>query len=344
MRRSTLFALLLLLLTLGLRPAFAQNEAAAPAGDEEASSDEATSDEATSDEGAAPAETAAPAPGGAVEPILVGFNLTNLGKLDLATGAYNAEFFLTLTCPKSKPDCPKEFELDGGTITKSEKVDDEDGRTVFRVKAELSQDLDLSGYPFDEHVLSIAFVHPTADMKEVVYAVDKEDTDVSPTVKVPGFDIVDHEASVIEQVYDSPEDKSSLYNFDLTIKRVTLTSILKSYMPPLFIVFVASLGLLLKAKSVTNRLGMGTAGLLSAVMFHISSTSSLPPLGYLTRVDKFMLGVYVILVANIISTVLIMVRDDRKDEEGANSVFKLARIVVPVLALVILACVLMGFI
>lgn len=293
--------------------------------------------------GSAPPAPAASAPGGGTVTEKIGLSLTNLGRLDLATGTFNAEFFLTFTCPEGSK-CPTEFELDGGTVTKMDKVDEEPGRTVFRVKAEIASELDLSEYPFDEHELSICFNHPTASTAELVYEVDADDTAVDETVKLPGFVIGEHEASVETNRFEGFDQDSSVYSFDISVERVRLTSILKSFLPPLFIVLVASLGLLLKVKSLTNRLGMGTAGLLSAVMFHISSTSALPPLGYLTRADKFMMGTYVVLVANILATVLMLVRDDRKDEAGANAIFSRALVGIPVLALVVYAVVLLGIV
>ncbi len=136
----------------------------------------------------------------------------------------------------------------------------------------------------------------------------------------------------------------SIYTFHLTVHRVRLASILKSLMPPFFIVLVSSLGLLLRPKSITNRLGMGTAGLLSAVMFHISATSSLPPLGYLTRVDKFMLGTYVILVANIVVSILILMRSDKDDDASAMALFSKSLIGVPIFAAVVYVIVLSGIV
>lgn len=290
---------------------------------------------------APPARASAPAPGGGPTMEKIGISLTNLGRLDLATGSFNAEFFLTFTCPEGTATCPTEFELDGGTVTKMDRVDEEPGRIVMRVKADIAADLDLSEYPMDEHELSICFNHPSASTAELVYEVDGDDTAVDETVKLPGYEIGEYEASVETNRFEGYDQDTSVYSFDLTVHRVRLTSILKSFLPPLFIVLVASLGLLLKVKSLTNRLGMGTAGLLSAVMFHISSTSALPPLGYLTRADKFMIGTYVILVANILATVLMLVRDDRKDEAGANAIFGKALVGIPLLALVVYAMVML---
>jgi len=265
-----------------------------------------------------------PAAAGAAQVVKVGVSLTNLGKLDLATGTYNVEFFLTFTCPAGVTNCSTDFALDSGVVTKSEKVEEAPGRTVFRVKADMTEDLDLSEYPLDQHELSISFTHPTEDATKLVYAIDKDNTSVGDSVKLAGFDITDSGGSVETKKFDGVDENFSVYTFHITARRVRLSSYLKGFLPPFFIVLVSCLGLFLRAKSLTNRLTMGTAGLLSAVMFHISSTSSLPPLGYLTRADKFMLVTYVILVANILTCVLMLMKDDKKDEAGTEKVYKMA--------------------
>src|SRR4051794_10221277 len=75
-------------------------------------------------ETAAAPKTEAAAPAGP-QVVKVGVSLTNLGKLDLATGTYNVEFYLTFTCPPGVTDCSTDFALDSGVVTKSEKVPDE---------------------------------------------------------------------------------------------------------------------------------------------------------------------------------------------------------------------------
>jgi len=331
-RKLTLILMLLLLVSL---PVMAQQ-----ATDTAAAETDTTATTTAATETAAAPKTE-PAAAGAPQVVKVGVSLTNLGKLDLATGTYNVEFFLTFTCPAGVTDCSTDFALDSGVITKSEIAEKAPGRTVFRVKADMTEDLDLSEYPLDEHELTISFTHPTEDATKLVYAVDKDNTSVGDSVKLAGFDIVDSGGNVETKKFDGVDENFSVYSFHITARRVRLSSYLKGFLPPFFIVLVSCLGLVLRAKSITNRLTMGTAGLLSAVMFHISSTSALPPLGYLTRADKFMLVTYVILVANLLFCVLMLMKDDKKDEAGTEKMYKTALIGVPVLAVVVYLVVLL---
>jgi hypothetical protein len=106
----------------------------------------------------------------------------------------------------------------------------------------------------------------------------------------------------------------------------------------------SSLVLLLRPTSVGTRISMGTAMLLAAVMFHLSSTSSLPPIGYLTLQDKFMVGNYLVIVANVLFSVLILKATDREDKATADMFDRLAAKVVPALILAVNGLVLGGVI
>jgi uncharacterized membrane protein len=114
-----------------------------------------------------------------------------------------------------------------------------------------------------------------------------------------------------------------------------LAAFFKSLLPVFFMVFVALFTLLLKPKSATGRLSTATGGLMSVVMFHISSTSSLPPLGYLTRMDKFMIATYAIYMVNIAFTVAMVRFDEKKRERAADFAYLVSAGLVPGLALLL---------
>jgi hypothetical protein len=84
------------------------------------------------------------------------------------------------------------------------------------------------------------------------------------------------------------------------------------------------------------RSNSGAPMLAGAVLFHFALMQELPATSYLTRADKLMLGVYVCLVLGMISTWwMFLVK-----EHNVERVFRIARIAVPVLSVVVmlLAC------
>src|SRR5436190_21605295 len=102
---------------------------------------------ATHDEEAMPAKH---------EPVTmkVGIVVTELNKLDLATGSFNAEMIVMVHCDHEP--CKPELEVANGKIVgKPEKLHDEKLFKILKMKAELAAVIDLSEYPYDTHELQI---------------------------------------------------------------------------------------------------------------------------------------------------------------------------------------------
>ncbi len=69
-------------------------------------------------------------------------------------------------------------------------------------------------------------------------------------------------------------------------------------------------------------------------MFHVGQLVSLPTVGYLTRLDKFMIVTYLVILVHIGFNVAIVRADEAKNENRANLMYLVASGVVPGLALV----------
>ncbi len=93
---------------------------------------------------------------------------------------------------------------------------------------------------------------------------------------------------------------------------------------------VGLLSLLMAGDKLVPRLTLATSAIISSVLFHLNMTSSLPPLGYLTLADKFMVINYVALVAALISSILILYYSDKKHEVLISRTYRLALTTVPV--------------
>jgi hypothetical protein len=80
------------------------------------------------------------------------------------------------------------------------------------------------------------------------------------------------------------------------------------------------------------RSNAGAPMLAGAVLFHFALMQELPPTSYLTRADKLMMGVYLCLLLGMISTWwMFLVK-----EENIPIVFRVGRVVVPVLNLIVM--------
>ena len=99
-------------------------------------------------------------------------------------------------------------------------------------------------------------------------------------------------------------------------------------------VFVLFISLFMKAKMAAPRLAAGTGSFVAVIMFHNTSVGQLPPLGFLTSMDKFMLGLYAIWIIHIAFSVAILRADEQKNEGLCATLYKVAWIVVPLAFLI----------
>jgi hypothetical protein len=252
--------------------------------------------------------------------------LRELNKFDLANGSYNAEFDVSVVCD-SEP-CKPELDVANGKLQgKPEKLKDEPLRKEYRMKAELAAVVDLAAYPFDSHLLPIV-LQDKGDPEQIRYKLDTANTKVSDKIKLPGWHLGDWVAVASED-----DAGVSQVHFYVEAKRPPMMALFKTCVPVLIMMFVAAFTLLLKPKSAAGRLGTATGGLMSLVMFHVGQVTSLPPMGELTRFDKFMIATYLVYLANIAFSVLMVRLEERKNERMSELAYLVAAGAVPGLLL-----------
>lgn len=74
------------------------------------------------------------------------------------------------------------------------------------------------------------------------------------------------------------------------------------------------LSLMLLPEKVTERLALATSALIATVLLHLNVTSAVPPVGYLTFADKFMVINYVALVLTIVAAVAMIRYHEHKQD------------------------------
>jgi len=259
--------------------------------------------------------------------VKVGVYVLNVGKLDTSTGAFTIDFYLSFS--SDEPSSPGNFEFSNGRATSIDKSVDEPTEKFYRIQASLASNLNLSRYPFDHHNLIIELEDKEQTARTQVYQVSLEDSGLDPSVKIAGWAIDGWKADLDEHYYEPYGTTFSRYVFSIQIHRSPLAAILKTILPALVIAIVGLLSLVLSPDKIIPRLTLNTGAFTGAVLFHLNMTSSLPPLGYLTLGDRFMLLNYFALTASLVSTLVALYYVDRKQTSDADRVHKLALILVP---------------
>jgi hypothetical protein len=267
----------------------------------------------------------------------IGIILSSITKFELGPGTYQAEFGVTVICPEDHP-CKPELEAENGKLSTKELVIDTPTMQVYRMRGEFAGNVDLSEFPFDKHELGLVLYDKTF-RHVLVQDMTPEITKIDSDVRIPGWGLRGWEWTGEKTDLVPNELLLSTAGVKIQIERPRLASFFKSLVPLCFMVLVAGFTLLLKPKSAAGRLTTATGALMTLVMFHISSTSQLPALGYMTRLDKFMVATYFVYLVNIAFAIAIVRFDEAKNEKFSLRAYHVAQGTIPGLAIALITLV-----
>lgn len=271
-----------------------------------------------------------PLRGSAAEPqrVQVGTYLLSVGKLDISSNSYYMDFYLIFHC--DRPCNPGNFEIMNSRSFTVDKQEDEPTYKVFRIKGELTNNLNLRPFPFDQHDLVIILEDKLQTEEAQVYVPDPARTGLHGDMVVAGWHIPPgrYGGAVRSDRYAVFGQSYSRYTFSVTLDRPWLSAFLKGLLPALLIVISGLLALLMSADKIMQRLTVCTSALVASVLFHFNLTSSIPPVGYLTFADRVMLINYLtLLIALWVSINLMNHLDARRDEHAARLHVRIKRLV-----------------
>ncbi len=244
--------------------------------------------------------------------VTVGLYLLNLGKFDVSTGAFTADFYLSFKCDEA---CNPEFEFVNGRAASMERIIDEPAEKFYRIQANLNSPVDLKRFPFDEQRLQILLEEKRATIETLRFQPDGAGTGIDDSIAFVGWELGDWTAEESLHEYAIYDETYSQYRFTLPIKRLLVSSVFKTFLPIIFIILVMLSSFVLDPDKVTTRLAMVGSSLVASVMFHLSLANQIPPIGYLTFADKFMVLTYFVVLLSFVFNVLLLELHERKREK-----------------------------
>jgi hypothetical protein len=250
--------------------------------------------------------------------ISVGLYIISFGNYDANKGTYTMDFYIWFRWNASAAPAGftvEKFEFMNGRAGSKDRISDDYNNSTgtreiwYRVQASLYSDPQFKQYPFDQQTLTIEFEDANLSASKLVYEPLKDESGLDPEVKVAGWHLDSTDFSVSEKSYKWGEQYSRA-TFELKISRGPTSTSIKTLLPPIVFCIVSGLSFFFPAGKIAQRIGLGTSMLISAVMFHISQTSALPPLGSLIMMDKIMIATYAFLAASLICSALISINED----------------------------------
>lgn len=267
----------------------------------------------------------------------IGVYLLNIGKIDMQTGSYDIDFYVWLSTEDKNVDFTKttpKVDFMNALNVKSETSRLEPNYYEARVKGTFLKTMDFRNYPFDRQQVTIE-IEGFETIDKLTLVPDTSASGFDSLINVPGWNLGESKAEVIGHQY--PDGAYSRYIFSFTIERGTLSSFLKTIFPIIIITTIAMLAFWMSPSNFPPRIGLAASTLLAAVAAHLTGANQLPPIGYLTLLDKVMIVVYALFLNNLLSMVLQMRLIDHKKEEQAIKVNAKMRRLMPIIIGVILA-------
>lgn len=266
----------------------------------------------------------------------VGVYLVNIGKIDIQTGSYDLDFYVWFASSDPRTDFTAErprYDFTNALRFTAEPVRVEPDYYEARVRGTFIKNMDFRNYPFDKQEVTVE-VEGFEPVEQLVFAPDEQASGFDRLVNVPGWNLGGSRSEVT--VHEYPDSTYSRYVFTFVIERAALSSFLKTIFPVLIITTIAMLAFWMSPTNFAPRIGLAASTLLAAVAAHLNAANQLPPIGYLTLIDKVMIIVYALFLNNLLSMVMQMRLVDHKKEQDAIKVNARMRRLMPVIIGVIL--------
>ncbi|MFH1916972.1 MAG: hypothetical protein ABIJ21_06955 [Nanoarchaeota archaeon] len=252
--------------------------------------------------------------------VQVGLFILNLGKFDVATGSFTADFYLSLTC---EDECDASgFEFMNGRAASIDKIIDEPNEKFYRIQANLASPVDLRRFPFDKQTMRIILEDKVKTKEDLTYTADLEQSGIDESIAFTGWRIDGWSAKVEEHDYKVYDEVYSQYVFSVNISRITFNSFMKTFLPVFFIVLIMLFSFIMDPDKITTRIAMASSALVGSVMFHISISNQIPPVGYLTFADKFMILTYFVILLSVLVNIIMLEFIEQKKQHLVDKIHK----------------------
>ncbi len=276
---------------------------------------------------------------GKVADVRVGMVLNDITSYDIHTGAFVADFYISLTSEREMPSMDLMFP--NGKPDEKQVIADKPTFKLYRFTGTFTSPPDLRHYPFDQQQLTIQVEENTEGIDQIRLVPDQSHTHLEQGFEVIGWDVIYLEAVSVVHNFPDRFDHDDLYygryEFRLGVERYGTSAVFTVYVPAIVIVLISLMAMWIPFHRVDVRSNAGAPMLAAAVLFHFALMQALPAVSYLTRADKLMVGVYLSLFLNMLSTWWFFIVKD----ENIERVFRIARTLVPVATVIIMvfACV-----
>lgn len=290
-----------------------------------------------------------PDPNGPATQIHVGFRLTDLTEIDDIKQTLTGDFAIRLTWTDTRLSqlhgceialdkvwTPSVVILNSGRLINSrprEVTILPDGKVSYlqRYYGSIASYHNLREFPFDDQKFAITLFPIDLLENQVQLVNDQSFTGKRDLLNISDWKIKAVNGRVGRQKSDTQDGFRSYYDFEIKARRFTGYYIWKVILPLCLIVSMSWCVFWISSEKIELQVGLSSTSFLTLIAFLFATTALLPKLGYLTRLDWFMLGstvfVFIALLVSVATGYLVV----RKREILSFQIDRVCRIVFPAL-------------
>ena len=170
----------------------------------------------------------------------------------------------------------------------------------IRHQGAFSSAMNLTKYPFDDHVLRFVIEDAEYGTQQLNYVMDAEGLTLNEEITLPAFDIGEARMVIEPKPYpttfgdlNNPDEAAySRVVFEVPISRPWQFGVFKLLLPVVIVLMCSGLALYIDPTHTEGRIGLVITALLTLVAMQITTVGSLPEVGYLTLLDMVYLLSY----------------------------------------------------
>jgi len=276
--------------------------------------------------------------------VKVGFYFNSAGKIDFQTSSLPLDFYMWMLYRGAEE--PK-FEFMNCRMLTVEKQEEHKpyagtdiNYLVFKVTGTFDQSINYSNYPFDSFTLKVLLEDVEQEFELREYVADNKDSALDDSFRLVGWDI--HGFRIVSGVHtyatsfglqSEKRDKYSQIAAEIDVSRLNPIIFAKTVAPAVIFILIAMLGSMLPLEQISQKISLAVAALFSSVAYHINLSQGLPPLSYLTFIDRMMIANYSIIFLCLLFSVG-MHLSNKNSYDRIERLFKFAsRWVIPILVI-----------
>ncbi len=205
---------------------------------------------------------------------------------------------------------------------------------LLRGFGEFSFNADLSDFPFDAQALSFEILSVYSD-EEIEFVFDPERIVLAPELSVANFKVEIAGVEEWSEFIASTQREHARLSIRMRAERLTGFYTWQQLVPLFLVVLMAWIVFWIPREHVPSRIGLAATSMLTLIAYRFAMSSVLPPIAYLTRLDIFMIGASVLVFSALATAVAVTYVMDLVDERLAERIHVGARVVIPLLLLLI---------